>query len=261
MKLGINIDHVATLREARGTDYPDPLEAAEMALAGGADFITVHLREDRRHIQERDVLALLDRLPVRLNLEMAVTEEMVGFAIRTKPADVCLVPEKREELTTEGGLDVLQHESEVRKAVERLSSAGITVSLFIDPVAEQLQAARRVGAAVVELHTGQYALEAEHCSSVTQPRVRAEIQRLFTAARQGSELGLIINAGHGLHRHNLAAILPLPGLNELNIGHAVVARALFIGFPAAVKELKDQIDGFAKALVGGGGGGGGGSAP
>ena len=239
MKLGINVDHVATLRQARETEYPDPVEASLLVLTSGADFITVHLREDRRHIQERDVELLLEKLPVKLNLELAITEEMVDYACRVKPAECCLVPEKREELTTEGGLDVVAHAPAVAAAIERLQGAGIRVSLFIDPDSEQVAAAKQLGATVVELHTGRYAELAETgFGSLTAD----ERQRLFLAASQALELGLVVNAGHGLHRTNLAPLLEMPGLNELNIGHSVISRAVFVGLPVAVAELREIID-------------------
>ncbi|MBL4620885.1 MAG: pyridoxine 5'-phosphate synthase [Immundisolibacteraceae bacterium] len=244
MKLGINIDHIATLRQARGTDYPEPMVGARLALEGGADFITVHLREDRRHIQEHDVEALLAELPVKLNLELAITTEMVDYACRVKPAECCLVPEKREELTTEGGLDVVGQQAAVIEAVERLTAAGITVSLFIDPSHDQVAAAGRTGATVVELHTGQYALLAEQDgidAEQSAPTVK-ERERLFAAAIQATGLGLKVNAGHGLHRQNLQPLLSMPGLDELNIGHAVISRAVFVGLPSAVAELRQLID-------------------
>ncbi|MBV1961910.1 MAG: pyridoxine 5'-phosphate synthase [Immundisolibacteraceae bacterium] len=244
MKLGINIDHIATLRQTRGTHYPEPLVGAHLALDGGADFITVHLREDRRHIQEEDVEALLAELPVKLNLELAITTEMVDYACRVKPDECCLVPEKREELTTEGGLDVVGQQIGVTEAVKRLTAAGITVSLFIDPSPDQVAAAGQTGATVVELHTGQYALLAEQHGFDGELSVAtvAERERLFAAATQAAELGLKVNAGHGLHRQNLQPLLSMPALDELNIGHAVISRAVFIGLPAAVAELRQLID-------------------
>ena len=232
--LGVNIDHVATIRQARGTDYPSVLEAAEMAIAGGADAITVHLREDRRHIQDEDVRLLCERPETRINLETAVTAEMLEIAIQRGPSDVCLVPEKREELTTEGGLDVTANPDRIANVVEQLSKAGIRVSLFIDPDREQLQAARDVGAPVVELHTGAYA----DAVAVDQ---EAEFERLRTACLFGHGLGLQINAGHGLHLDNVQPVARLPYMTELNIGHAIVARAVFIGLEAAVKEMRQAI--------------------
>jgi pyridoxine 5-phosphate synthase len=233
--LGVNIDHIATVRQARGTSYPDPVLAAFEALAGGADFITLHLREDRRHIQDADVEILRSRLPCRLNLEMAVTDEMIGIAGHLKPSDCCLVPERRAELTTEGGLDVAGQEARIADAVARLSAAGVRVSLFIDPDPAQVAAARRCGAPLVELHTGRYADAASGTARA------AELARIRQAADYGRELGLIINAGHGLSLGNVAAIAALPGIAELNIGHALVARALFIGLRAAVAEMKLAI--------------------
>ena len=233
--LGVNIDHVATLRQARHTAYPAPLDAAVEALAGGADFITVHLREDRRHIQDADVAALRERLTCRLNLEMAVTDEMVAVAERLRPSDCCLVPERREELTTEGGLDVAGQEARVAAAVERLSAAGIKVSLFIDPQPQQLAAARRCGAPLVELHTGRYAEMADATGQA------AELSRIRAAVTEGRALGLTVNAGHGLNLDNVAAVAALPGLAELNIGHALVARAVFVGLRTAVAEMVQAI--------------------
>ena len=233
--LGVNIDHVATVRQARGTVYPDPVEAAFEALAGGADFITLHLREDRRHIQDADVEILRARLPCRLNLEMAVTNEMIGLASRLKPSDCCLVPERRTELTTEGGLDVAGQESRIADAVAHLSAAGAQVSLFIDPDPAQLAAAHRCGAPLVELHTGRYADVESATGQAT------ELARIRQAVDYGRELGLTINAGHGLNLDNVAAIASLPGIAELNIGHALVARALFVGLRAAVAEMKLAI--------------------
>lgn len=238
MKLGINVDHVATLRQARGTPYPDPVEAAQLALTAGADFITVHLREDRRHIQERDVEQLLAKLPVKLNLELAITEEMVDYACRARPAECCLVPEKREELTTEGGLDIVTQTAAVKTAIDRLQQAGITVSLFIDPEPDQIATASQIGATVIELHTGRYAELAEQGEG---EELEAELGRLFAAATQADALGLVVNAGHGLHSHNLQPILAMPALNELNIGHSVISRAVMVGLPAAVAELSERI--------------------
>lgn len=231
IQLGVNIDHVATLRQARGTRYPDPVQAALLAEEAGADGITLHLREDRRHIQERDVELISAVLNTRMNLEMAVTEEMVALAERLKPADVCLVPEKREELTTEGGLDVVASRDTVASACERLRAAGCQVSLFVDPEPAQIQASFEVGAPVVELHTGAYA-------EATGDARRLEYARLTAAAEFASELGLVVNAGHGLHYHNVEAVAAIPGIHELNIGHAIIARALFVGLKEAVGEMK-----------------------
>ena len=229
--LGLNIDHVATLRQARGTVYPDPLAAALLAEQSGADSITLHLREDRRHIQDQDVRSIRRVLQTRMNLEMACTEEMLGLAEEIKPQDVCLVPEKRAELTTEGGLDVVGHYDLISAAVHRLSSAGIRVSLFIDPENKQLEAAAKMGAPVIELHTGAYA---EHQGQSQM----AELVRIKAAAKYGSELGLVVNAGHGLHYENVQSIASIPEIVELNIGHAIVARAVFDGLAAAVSEMK-----------------------
>jgi pyridoxine 5-phosphate synthase len=228
--LGVNIDHVATIRQARGAAYPDVLKAARIAEDAGADAITVHLREDRRHIQDDEVVALCRQTRTRVNLEMAVTDEMLGIAVQNRPADVCLVPEKRAELTTEGGLDVVAHFEAVRHASEHLAAAGIRVSLFIDPDAAQLDAALASGAPVVELHTGCYA-------DAVGGRVEEEYQRLVKAAQYGESLGLQINAGHGLHYGNVKPIVRIPQLVELNIGHSIVARALFVGLDQAVREM------------------------
>ena len=233
--LGVNIDHVATIRQARGTDYPSVLEAAEIAENAGADAITVHLREDRRHIQDEEVEALCKQVRTRVNLEMAVTDEMLAIAEHNLPADVCLVPEKRQELTTEGGLDVLLHFVSVRAACLRLADAGIRVSIFIDPVKDQLQAAKDCGAPVVELHTGSYG----DARGIDQA---AELQRIVAAAEYGESIGLQMNAGHGLHYRNVQDIVAVPELVELNIGHAIVARALFVGLERAVKEMRALMD-------------------
>jgi pyridoxine 5-phosphate synthase len=232
--LGVNIDHVATVRQARGTHYPSVAEAAKLAERAGADSITVHLREDRRHIQDADVSALCADTQTRINLEMAVTDEMLGIALQFRPADVCLVPEKRQELTTEGGLNVSAGRAAVASAVQRLSDAGIRVSLFIDPDPVQLHAAVEVGAPVVELHTGTYA-EAE---GDLQQR---ELSRLNEACELGHELGLQINAGHGLHLDNVRAVARLPHMTELNIGHSIISRAIFVGLERAVREMKEAI--------------------
>ncbi len=232
--LGVNIDHVATVRQARGTDYPSVIRAAELAERAGADSITVHLREDRRHIQDEDVRILCATTKTRINLEMAVTDEMLAIALARKPADVCLVPEKREELTTEGGLDVVANYSAVADAVARLSQAGIRTSLFIDPDREQLQAARQAGAPVVELHTGTYA-------DAVGEKQENELRRLYEACQFGYQAGLIINAGHGLHLGNVTDVVRLPHMNELNIGHSIIARAIFVGLEKAVKEMKALV--------------------
>lgn len=232
--LGVNIDHVATLRQARGTRYPDPVQAAIEAEQAGADGITVHLREDRRHIQDRDVHLLADVLQTRMNLEMAVTDEMLDFAASVQPAHCCLVPEKREELTTEGGLDVLSAESRVKAACDRLNECGIQVSLFIDAEPGQIEAAQRCGAEAIELHTGHYA---DSVGSAQQ----LELQRLIGAVGVAREAGLIVNAGHGLHYHNVEAIAAIPEITELNIGHAIIARSVFSGLQEAVREMRSLM--------------------
>lgn len=232
IKLGVNIDHVATLRQARGTPYPSPVQAALMAELAGADGITLHLREDRRHIQDEDVRMLRRLLTTRMNLEMAVTDEMVAIALDVLPQDACLVPERRQELTTEGGLDVVTHFDRVADACRRLGAAGIRVSLFIDAEAEQLEAARRAGAPVVEIHTGRYA------EAGTGREAAMELERIRQAVRLGLDLGLQVNAGHGLNYHNVQAIAGIPGVAELNIGHAIVAHALFVGWERAVAGMK-----------------------
>lgn len=229
--LGVNIDHVATIRQARGTDYPDPVEAAVLAEKAGADSITLHLREDRRHIQDHDLERLKADMQTHMNLEMAVTDEMLAIASRIHPQDCCLVPEKREELTTEGGLDVAGQLDKVAGACARLSGDGIRVSLFIDPDERQLDAAVEVGAPVVELHTGTYADAAGAARD-------AELQRIVDAAAYGNKIGLLVNAGHGLHYENVKPVAGIPEIVELNIGHAIVARAIFDGFTVAVSEMK-----------------------
>jgi pyridoxine 5-phosphate synthase len=231
MELGINIDHVATLRQARGTTYPDPIKAARLAEEAGADLITLHLREDRRHIQDRDVEVLRPLITTRMNLEAAVTDEMIAFALKIKPHDVCLVPEKREELTTEGGLDVVRGFARVKEATRRLMDAGIRVSLFIDPEPDQLDAARDLGAPIVELHTGRYA-------ETEGDILLEELERIRRAARHGQKIGLRVNAGHGLHFGNVQAVAAIPEILELNIGHAIVADAIFMGWQPAIREMK-----------------------
>jgi len=230
--LGVNIDHVATLRQARGTPYPDPVQAAIEAEQAGADSITLHLREDRRHIQDRDVVMLKDVLQTRMNLEMAVTEEMLEFACRIRPVDCCLVPERREELTTEGGLDVAGQTERMHDACQRLSEAGVRVSLFIDADRRQVEASKEVGAPCIEIHTGHFA-DADNPSSQD-----AEFRKIHQAIRLGDDIGLQVNAGHGLHYHNVQAIAALPQVRELNIGHAIVARAVFSGLGEAVRDMK-----------------------
>jgi len=229
--LGVNIDHVATLRQARGTRYPDPVYAALMAEQAGADSITLHLREDRRHIQDHDLTSIRKVIQTRMNLEMAVTDEMLTIAMGVAPEDCCLVPEKRNEVTTEGGLDVASQVSRVRDACKALAARGIRTSLFIDPDLRQLDAAAEAGAPVVELHTGTYA-EAEGAQRAS------ELHRVGEAARHASSLGLTVHAGHGLHYHNVQPIAAIPELVELNIGHAIIARAVFHGLASAVSEMK-----------------------
>lgn len=236
IELGVNIDHVATLRQQRHTVYPDPLEAARRAEDAGADLITLHLREDRRHIQDADVEAIRPMIRTRMNLECAITPAMLEIACRIRPHDVCLVPERREELTTEGGLDVVTHFDAVRDAVSRLHDAGIRVSLFIDPETAQLEASERAGATVVELHTGAYA-HAEHNATARH----AEMERLRTGVAQGVSLGLRVNAGHGLHYSNVQPIAAIEGIAELNIGHAIVARAVFDGWEKAIRDMKAEM--------------------
>ena len=234
--LGVNIDHVATLRQARGTRYPDPVQAALVAEEAGADGITIHPREDRRHIQDRDVLLLREVLQTKMNLEMAVTDAMLAFAEQVRPECVCLVPEKREELTTEGGLDVDGQEERVAKACDRLAKIGAEVSLFIDPDPVQIDAAVRCGAPVVELHTGEYAEAGE------PEAVEASFKVLADAVAYARKKGLIVNAGHGLHYHNTERVAAIPGINELNIGHAIIARAVFTGLKDAVRDMKAILD-------------------
>ena len=231
IKLGVNIDHVATLRQARGTPFPSPLQAALLAEQAGADLITLHLREDRRHIVDADVFALRPLLATRMNLEMAITEEMIGIACQVRPQDACLVPERRQELTTEGGLDVDGQPEKVADACARLAAAGIRVSLFIDAEPRQLDAARAAGAPVVEIHTGRFA----EASGAAAER---ELERIRAAVARGRELGLQVNAGHGLNYHNVQAVAAIAGVEELNIGHAIVARAVFSGWETAVREMK-----------------------
>ena len=232
IELGVNIDHVATLRNARGTRYPDPIRAALQAEAAGADAITLHLREDRRHIVDADVHALRPQLSTRMNLECAVTQEMLDIACKVRPHDVCLVPEKREELTTEGGLDVAGHFEAVRAACRQLADAGSRVSLFIDADEAQIRAAYEIGAPVIELHTGRYA------DAHDESEQRREYERIVRGVELGVSLGLKVNAGHGLHYTNVQQIAAIEGIVELNIGHAIVAQAIFVGWDNAVREMK-----------------------
>lgn len=233
--LGVNIDHVATIRQARGTKYPDIIQAALVAEQAGADGITAHLREDRRHIQDRDIYLLQESLHSRLNLEMAVTNDMISIARDVKPTACCLVPEKREELTTEGGLDVASNPDRMKKACYSLAEAGIEVSLFIDPEFKQIDAAIDAGAPVVEIHTGCYA-DAE-----TQDIQKTELIRIQQAAEYAYSAGLQVNAGHGLHFHNVEAICKLPQIVELNIGHSIISQAIFFGLGQTVRDLKKMI--------------------
>ncbi|MCZ6898258.1 MAG: pyridoxine 5'-phosphate synthase [Betaproteobacteria bacterium] len=232
IELGVNIDHVATLRQVRGTTYPSPVEAALIAESAGADAITLHLREDRRHIQDSDVKTLRNLLKTRMNLESAVTDEMIAFALSIKPDDVCLVPERREELTTEGGLDVLRHFAQVRRACNKLAEVGIRVSLFVNADRAQIDAAVKTSAPVIEIHTGQYS------DALTAKGQQEELEKICSAVTHGVNQGLKVNAGHGLHYNNVQSIAAITDISELNIGHSIVARALFIGFEQAVQEMK-----------------------
>lgn len=233
--LGVNIDHIATLRNARGTKYPDPVHAAEIAERAGADGITVHLREDRRHILDRDVRILRETIQTRMNLEMAVTDEMVEIAIETKPEFVCLVPEKREELTTEGGLDVKGQLDKIKAATKKLTEAGIKVSLFIDADREQIDAAKICKAPFIELHTGHYA------DAKTEQDQQDELKKIAAAASYADDQGITVNAGHGLTYHNVGAIAALPELYELNIGHSIMGRAVFDGLDKAVADMRTAM--------------------
>ena len=236
MELGVNIDHVATLRQARGTVYPDPIEAARIAEEAGADLITLHLREDRRHIVDHDIEILRGRIQTRMNLEMAATDEMVKIACRVRPDDVCLVPERRAELTTEGGLNVAGQKAILTQVTLSLQKAGIRVSMFVDPDTLQIEASRDVGADAIEIHTGAYA---EALSVTEEDR---EFERVVEAVRTGNKLALKVNAGHGLHYENVERIAAIDGITELNIGHSIIARAVFLGLAGAVKEMKNRID-------------------
>lgn len=237
IKLGLNIDHVATLRQVRGTSYPDVIQAALSGEAAGADIITLHLREDRRHIQDRDVEILRDVLKTRMNLESAITEEMIAIALRIKPHDICFVPERREELTTEGGLDVLGNFDNVKRACERCTAAGIRVSLFLDADESQIDGARKAGAPVIEIHTGKYA------DATSSQRRAEELARIQRAALHANTLGLQVNAGHGLNYCNVQPIVAIPNICELNIGHAIIAEALFVGLEEAVRKMKSLLVG------------------
>jgi len=233
--LGINIDHVATLREARGTSYPDPVHAALQAELAGANSITMHLREDRRHIQDDDVYRMKQAIQTKLNLEMAVTDEMIAIATEVKPEDCCLVPEKREELTTEGGLDVVSQEDRITQACTQLAEAGVRVSLFVDADKDQVDASKRCGAPVIEIHTGHYA-------DLKDDQARAdELTRISVMATYAHSIGLQVNAGHGLTIHNVSDIAQIPEVVELNIGHAIIADAVFLGLPEAVKLMRSRM--------------------
>ncbi|MDX1948793.1 MAG: pyridoxine 5'-phosphate synthase [Pirellulaceae bacterium] len=234
-ELGVNIDHVATIRQARKTYEPDPVAAAVLCELAGADAITIHLREDRRHIQDRDVRVLRETVSIKLNLELSVAEEIVGIACQTRPEQATIVPERREEVTTEGGLDVLAHRAATARAVERLKAAGIAVSLFLDPDPEQIALAKELGADAVELHTGQYAL----ARGTAQEQ---ELVALTTAGKLISDLGLTLHAGHGLNYHNVVPVARIPRMHELNIGHSIVARAVLVGLERAVREMKALVE-------------------
>ena len=234
VRLGVNVDHVATVRQARRADQPDPVEAALLAERAGADGITVHLREDRRHIQERDVELMRERLETKINLEMAVTPAMVAFATALGPDDACFVPEKREELTTEGGLDVAAHKGKIEEAVRRLQDCGIRVSLFIDPEQSQLEASKEIGAHAVEIHTGAY------CNAAGSEREK-ELAAIVRASALAQSLGLEVHAGHGLNYDNVLPIAAIPQIVELNIGHSIIARAVIVGIERAVREMKELL--------------------
>ncbi|QDC97878.1 pyridoxine 5'-phosphate synthase [Candidatus Methylopumilus universalis] len=240
IKLGINIDHVATLRQARGTKYPSVVEAALRAEQAGADSITLHLREDRRHMQDEDIFAIRPLLQTKMNLELAATDEMIAIASRVKPQDVCIVPERREERTTEGGLNLKESYDHLYRATQNLTEQGSRVSLFIAPDLKDIDLAKKMGAPVIEIHTGSYA-DAE--DEVTKQR---ELKRVKEAAEHALSLGLIVNAGHGLHYHNVNLIAAIPGIEELNIGHAIVAHALFVGWDNAIREMKLLLRDYSK---------------
>ncbi len=236
MDLGVNIDHVATLRQARGTTYPDPVAAALVCEANGADLITLHLREDRRHISDHDVFRMREAIATRMNLEMAVTEEMMQIALSVKPDDICLVPEKRQEITTEGGLNVADQVESLTPFIDTLQSAAIRVSLFIDPDESQIIASQKVGAAVVELHTGAYA------EARSETQIEAELSRIKTAVKVAEGLGFRVNAGHGLNYENVEPIVEIHEIKELNIGHAIISEALFAGLAGAVRRMRELMD-------------------
>lgn len=236
MELGVNIDHVATLRQVRGTVYPDPIEAARIAEEAGADLITLHLREDRRHIVDRDIEILRERIQTRMNLEIAATDEMVEIACRLRPDDVCLVPERREELTTEGGLDVAGQKEVLSPIILSLKKVGIRVSMFIDPDSLQIEASREVGADAIEIHTGAYA------EALPMEKKDLEFHRVVEAVARGSTSKMKVNAGHGLHYENVERVAAISGITELNIGHSIIAHAVFVGLAEAVREMKARID-------------------
>ena len=240
LKLGVNIDHVATLRQARGVDYPDLLEAARACERAGAHGITIHLREDRRHIQDADVTRLREHLSVPMNLEMANVPQIMDMAVATRPAEVCLVPEKRQELTTEGGLDVAGQRDALRDPIARLVEAGIRVSLFIDPAPSQIAAAAELGAAVIELHTGTY------CNEPAGATREACLSDLIEGARLGHQAGLVVNAGHGLNLENIAGLLRVPYMDTLNIGHSIVARSVLVGLEGATAEMLEAMAAYAE---------------
>ena len=235
IRLGVNVDHVATVRQARRVDVPDPVQAALLAETAGADGITVHLREDRRHIQERDVQLMRERLHTKLNLEMAVTPPMLGFAENLRPDDACFVPEKREELTTEGGLDVGSHLQKIREAMQRLHGIGVRVSMFVDPETAQIEASHEAGAHAVEIHTGAY------CNAMGIDREK-QLQAIVEAAKFAQSLGLEVHGGHGLNYDNVLAVAKIPEMSELNIGHSIIARAVIVGIEQAVREMKDLLN-------------------
>ena len=240
IKLGINIDHVATLRQARGTKYPSVVEAALRAEQAGADSITLHLREDRRHMQDEDIFAIRPLLQTKMNLELAATDEMIAIASRVKPQDVCIVPERREERTTEGGLNLKESYDHIYRATQMLTAQGSRVSLFIAPDLKDIDLAKKMGAPVIEIHTGSYA-DAED-----EETKQKELKRVKEAAEHALSLGLIVNAGHGLHYHNVNLIAGIPGIEELNIGHAIVAHALFVGWDNAIREMKLLLRDYSK---------------
>ncbi|MDR7038035.1 pyridoxine 5-phosphate synthase [Methylobacterium sp. BE186] len=247
LRLGVNIDHVATVRNARGGAYPDPVRAARLAVEAGADGITAHLREDRRHIRDADMDALAEILTVPLNYEMAATDEMIGIALRIRPHAACLVPEKREERTTEGGLDIIGAREHLKPRVRALSEAGIRVSLFVEPEERVMEAARALGAPVVELHTGSYC---EAATARDAERVAQELSRIARAAEYGAAIGLEIHAGHGLTVDSVGPIARLPQLAELNIGHAIIAEAIFVGLPQAVRDMRAAMDAARRGMAG-----------